>query len=82
MVIWITADRSTEADSTASNRASLPEATRDAESAFFPWALTNRPRITLTTTATAMRTRDSTEYSAASGVMIFLTDSTRAVMPA
>ena len=77
-----TAETSTEKERMASKLASEPEAIREPEFTFSPWAFTYLPRISLTTTATAMITKETVLYSGVSGSMIFFTDSTKEVMPA
>ena len=52
----MTADASTDAESTASKRASEPEATSAPELTFSPCALTYAPSISFTTMATAIIT--------------------------
>ena len=47
-----------EAESTASNRASAPEATRESDPTRSPVAFTWRPNTSFTTTAAAMITSD------------------------
>ncbi len=53
------AEASTDAERIASNMASDPDATSEPEFTCSPFALTYRPRMILTATATAMITRES-----------------------
>ena len=77
-----TAQKSTEAESTASESASAPEACSDAEPTASPFFPTYRPRISLVMTARAISASAMREYSAGRGENIFFTDSASAVTPA
>ena len=71
-----------DADIIESKRASLPDALRASELTFSPVFFTYVPRTILTTTATATMMSVTVLYSGVTGLIIFLTDSIREVIPA